>query len=101
MPPGTLAMVRSLPLSETARRLFALPVLEALNQISSPFGDQTTPSTEDHPEESFFTCPCRSRTETEPRSSPIGFSWSPNAICLPSGDIFGWLIQLIPSSRTL
>ena len=40
--PGTLEMVRIFPFKLTPRTLFALPVSEALNQISSPEGTRAT-----------------------------------------------------------
>src|ERR1700730_16458255 len=101
MPPGTLAIVRSLPARVTPRRFSALPLLEAVNQISSPAGDHTIPSADDQPDESFLSWPSVSITATEPWSSPLGFSWSANATLFPSGEIFGWLIQLMLSNNTL
>src|SRR5208282_5500712 len=103
MPPGTLVMLRSLPESVTARGFAPMPDLVQVNQISSPSGDQRIPCSEVHPEESFlsFSLPSAPITAIEPSSSPDMFSWSAKAIHLPSGEILGWLIQLIPSSRTL
>src|SRR5271166_3274685 len=103
MPPGTLVIVRSLPESVTARGFSALPVFVEVNQISLPAGDHTIPCIEVQPEESFlsFSLPSAPITASEPSSSPSGFSWSAKAIHLPLGDIVGWLIQSIPSSRTL
>src|SRR5579864_3080648 len=103
MPPGTLVMARSLPARVTALGLSALPLLLAVNQISSPAGDQRIPSSDTQPEASIFSLPLPSEaiTAAEPSSSPPGFSWSAKATHLPSGEIFGWLIQLTPSSSTL
>src|ERR1700682_1831050 len=100
MPPGTLVIVRSLPARVTSRRLSELPLLEEVNQISSPAGDHKTPSSDDQPEESFFSFPSGPITASEPSSSPPGFSWSANATHFPSGEIFGWLIQLMLSTNT-
>src|ERR1035438_4223094 len=100
MPPGTFAIVLNFPARVTARKFWALPLLEAENQISAPVGDQATPSRALQPEESFLSWPSRSITATEPSSSPSGFSWSAKAISLPSGEIFGVLIQLIVSNKT-
>src|SRR5450432_3150957 len=103
IPPGTLVIVRTLPDSVTAHGLLALLPLAEVNHISSPAGDQRTPSSVSHPDESFFSTPVPSEaiTATEPSSSPPGFSWSANATHLPSGEIFGWLIQLMVSNNTL
>ena len=101
MPPGTLVIVRTLPARVTPRRFSALPLSEAVNQISSPAGDHRIPSTDDQPDESFFSFPSGSITATEPSSSPQVFSWSANATRLPSGEILGWLIQLMLSNNTL
>src|SRR5580698_8730545 len=106
-PPGTLVMERSLPESVTDMGFRALPLLLAVNQISSPAGDQRTPSIDSQPEESFFSfalpsaLPSAAMTATEPSSSPPGFSWSEKAIHFPSGEIFGSLIQLMLSNSTL
>ncbi len=103
MPPGTLVIVRTLPERVTARGFTALPLLVDVNQISSPAGDQRIPSSEVQPEESFFSfsLPSAPITATEPSSSPPVFSWSAKATHLPSGEIFGWLIQLMLSNSTL
>ncbi len=101
MPPGTLMIVRTLPARVTPRRFAALPLSEAVNQISSPAGDHRIPSTDVQPVESFFSVPSGSITATAPWSSPLGFSWSANATRLPSGEILGWLIQLMLSNSTL
>src|SRR5882757_8330891 len=53
IPPGTLAMVRTLPTSVTPRRLSEAPESDAENQTSSLEGDQITPSMEVQPVESF------------------------------------------------
>jgi hypothetical protein len=96
-------IVRSLPERPTARGFVALPPLVDVNQISSPAGDQRIPSSAVQPEESFFalSLPSEPITATEPSSSPPGFSWSANATHLPSGEIFGWLIQLMLSNSDL
>src|SRR6202167_5443070 len=103
MPPGTFVIVRSLPEKVTARGFEALPVLVDVNQISSPAGDQRIPCSDVQPEESFLSLslPSATITASQPSSSPPGFSWSAKAIHFPSGEIFGWLIQLMPSSTTL
>src|ERR1700733_5830727 len=103
IPPGTFVIVRSLPERVTARRFAAAPLLAAVNQTSSPARDQRTPSTEDHPEESFFSFPLPSEliTATDPWPSSPEFLWSEHATHLPSGEILAWLIQLTPSNRTL
>src|SRR5208283_135157 len=90
-PPGTFVIVRTLPESVTARGLLALPVLVDVNQISSPAGDQRIPCSDVQPEESFLSLslPSAPITASEPSSSPWGFSWSANAIHLPSGEILG------------
>src|SRR5580700_2063360 len=94
IPPGTLVILRILPERVTACG-FELPVVLHVNQISSPAGDQRIPCSELHPDESFFSGPRPSAaiSASEPSSSPSGFSWSANATHLPSGEIFGWLIQ--------
>src|SRR5207249_4580448 len=103
-PPGTLVMVRILPERVTARGFEAAPLPLDVNQISSPAGDQTIPSSVVQPEESFLSwllsLPSTRITATEPSSSPPGFSWSAKATHLPSGEIFGWLIQLMLSNNT-
>src|ERR1700694_3130003 len=103
MPPGTFVIVRSLPERLTARGLAALPLPLDETQISSPAGDQRIPSSEVQPEESFLSLslPSEPISATDPSSSPPGFSWSAKAINLPSGEIFGWLIQLMLSNNTL
>src|SRR5271166_1572885 len=103
IPPGTLVMLRSLPERVTARGFAPMPLLVQVNQISSPSGDQRIPCSEVHPEESFlsFSLPSAPITASEPSSSPDMFSWSAKAIHLPSGEIFGWLIQLMLSMSTL
>src|SRR5580692_2974176 len=105
MPPGTLVIVRSLPERVTARGFSALPVLVDVNQISSPDGDHRIPCSEVQPEESSLSLllsdPSVRITATEPSSSPPGFPWSAKAIHFPSGEIFGWLIQLMLSNKTL
>ena len=57
MPPGTLMIDRTLPARVTPRRLAALPLSEAVNQISLPAGDHRIPCTDDQPDESFFSFP--------------------------------------------
>src|ERR1035438_1427995 len=96
-------MFRSLPERLTARGLSPLPLPVDVNQTSSPVGDHRIPSKDSHPEESFFSfcLPSAPITATEPSSSPPVFSWSANATHLPSGEIFGVLIQVMLSSSTL
>src|ERR1039458_2257812 len=50
MPPGTFVIVRSLPFNVTPCRTCALPLVVAVNQISSPAGDHSIPCCETHPE---------------------------------------------------
>src|ERR1700686_3489095 len=103
--PGPLVIVRNFPDRATARGFSALPLALEVNQISSPAGDHRTPSRDSQPEESFLSLllsePSAAITATEPSSSPPGFSWSAKATHLPSGEILGWLIQLMLSNSTL
>src|ERR1700730_3731810 len=96
-------MGRSLPDRVTARGFRALPLLLAVNQISSPAGDQRIPCMDSQPEESFcsFPLPSAGVTAPQPSSSPPGFSWSEKAIHLLSDEILGLLIQLMLSNSTL
>src|SRR5713226_3637705 len=66
---GTRAMTLSLPPNATERSAKASPDLVAVNQTSSPWGDQASPCSLESSAESLCLCPARSTTEIHPRSS--------------------------------
>src|ERR1700683_1364330 len=71
-PPGTARTLRAFPDRSTAQRLLLVPLSgAAVNQISSPRGDQAKPASDSQPDDKVFFFPPRSITQTEPRSSQV------------------------------
>ena len=102
MPPGTLAMLRTLPdQSHSAQVVRAAGARCRKPDLVARWATTTIPSIDTHPDDSFFSWPCVIDHSDRPSSSPPVFSWSANAISLPSGEIFGLLIQLMLSNKTL
>src|ERR1700687_934891 len=89
---GAVETVLNFPASVTAYIELAPPEALAVNQTSSPSGDQAKPSSPAHPLENTVRFPRRSTIETHPRLSPrIGCSR--NATRSPFGDTRASLTQ--------
>ena len=83
--PGTRSTVLTLPEVVIANSARLMPLALAVNQTSSPLGDQASPTTSDQSGESTVAFLSLPTIITDPRESPIT-GCSMNATCFPFGD---------------